>query len=676
MRNRTCSLLVASTSSSLLSTCLYSNCEYSPQRSSPVSPQHRQPVRPKSVPYVVVGYGAAGRSAVQMMRKKDRRSAIMIVDPNNIDSNEVKRLGLHVHAGSVKGLNPHANTLTLDDESQVCFDKLLLCSGYSKMKLSDRFLDVQNVKLEDISSSSGQQSLTEAVLNGKHVTLVGSSWPVIKLAISLAKAARSKNYEGSVTLIMNCNGPLAAMVPRYVSEVVKAKLKSLKIEIVPYMHVRYIGGPDTLPPWAINTNASIAVYCTRTYDSMDSTVIATDNIGMSLDLLQDGGNTSDHFLSTAGLEFGNDGGIAVNKSMMATSNIYAAGDIANIWSSIGRGNFTGLSFARGTGEVAGENMVGGNRTYDDIPVYSTIDYNNDNDNNDTDDRVPDGDNLVDMRFIGNCSSAMESHGYWWKHSPVISMKIRTSSKASLSNSKNGNTKNNDEKLTFGSRFYKNLIDGVGSDEVATRREKPKNEGDSSNGFKGKRGISSSGSEKSLHSTDIFAELSTFNRNLSFGVVFYVDENDMLVGIMLSGLSLVASKTEQQAVIRNAKNIIHSKVSAAEFREYIIDNADNLQWIDEARFYSDRLLSVKVMESRALDIMSAISNDSIESSSLITTSRPMYRNSIPSKTAFLTDKGNKSSIHVPRVPIEATNVFQAGRSSQMRSSSRNTARIQG
>lgn len=151
---------------------------------------------------------------------------------------------------------------------------------------------------------------------------------------------------------------------------------------------------------------------------------------------------------------------------------------------------------------------------------------------------------------------------------------------------------------------------------------------------------------------------------------------MLVGVMLSGLSLVASKIEQEAVITNAKNIIRSKVSAAEFREYIIDNAENLQWIDEARFYSDRLLSVKVMENRALDIMSAISPDSLESSSLIATSRPMYRNSIPSKTAFLTDQRNKSSKHVPYVPIEAANVFQAGRSSLMRSGLRNTARLQG
>ena len=606
----------------------------------------------------------------------------MVIDPANVDAKEAKRLGLRSYVGTAKELDPGTNTLTLDDESQVSFDKLLICSGYSTMELSDKFIDMHNVKLQDISKASGQEVLTQAVMNGKHVCLVGSSWPVIRSAIALAKAAKLKKYEGSVTLIMTSSGPLAAMVPRYISEVIKAKLKTLKVEVVPYMHVRYIGGPDTLPPWAASTNAAVAVYCTRTYDSMDSTVIATDNIGMSLDLLQDA-TTSDHFLSTAGLEFGVDGGLAVNKSLMATSNIYAAGDIANVWSSVGRGNFTGLSFAKGTGAVAGENMVGGNRTYDDIPVYSTLDREDNHDDNNKDADDVGNDDLIDMRFIGNCSSAMESHGYWWKQSPVISMKARPSKLNRDSSTKgSGNTVNssgeNDEtkQPSFGSRFYKNLLEGVGSDEVVSKTNKSKNKGDSSNGFKGKRGISSSGIEKSLRSSDIFAELSTFNRNLSFGVVFYVDESDALVGIMLSGLASVATETEQQEVIEKAKHIIRSKVSASEFREYIIDNAENLLWLEEARFYSDRLLSVKVMESRALDIMSAISQDSIHKSSILTASRPMYRNSIPSKTAFLMEQRNKSSTLVPRVPIEASNVFQAGRSSQMRSSRRNTARLQG
>ena len=50
---------------------------------------------------------------------------------------------------------------------------------------------------------------------GEHVTLMGSSWSIVKLALTLAMAAKSnRNLEGCVTLIMPSSGPLAALVPR------------------------------------------------------------------------------------------------------------------------------------------------------------------------------------------------------------------------------------------------------------------------------------------------------------------------------------------------------------------------------------------------------------------------------------------------------------------------------
>ena len=454
------------------------------------------------------------------------------------------------------------------------------------------------------------------------------------------------------------------------------------MELVPYMHIRYIGGPDTLPPWATKFNAAAAIYCTRTFDSMDSYVIATDKVGMSLSTLPSSA-TPDHFLHTAGLEFGVEGGLAVNQSLMATSNIFAAGDITSVWSNLGRGNFTGYNFARKTGEIAGENMVGGNRLFKEVSTYSTTDC-------DTDDAcaqaaLSDSEtkDFADLLFIGNCSSSMESHGFWWKLQSDVSSTNTNGSKPQRNASSSSTitaspTLSPDEPLhsaasaaddNFSSRvmrnFYKNIVEGVDGD-IHTKAQKHNNLG-----FKGKRGVRTA--------RDSGSGLPTMNRNLLFGLVFYVDDNDSIVGVLLSGISGISDEISRDKVVEKAKTLVSKKASFSDFREFIVNNEESLKWVDEVRFHSDRLLSIKVLESRALDIISPICNTTTDNRASLSIfgARPTYRNCMASRTAFISDSNkmqtlSRQSGSFPRVFMEP--LFQAERSSQMRSRSRNMASL--
>ena len=139
--------------------------------------------------------------------------------------------------------------------------------------------------------------------------------------------------------------------------------------LLTYRFVRYIGDESILPKWANTVNASKVIYSTAVFDNHDTCVIITDKVGVDLDSLP-GINMNDDFISRSGLELDlMHGGIVVNKSFMATSNIWVAGEIASIHTIIGRGTFPGECFAKESGKMAAINMSNGNELFLDVPIY-------------------------------------------------------------------------------------------------------------------------------------------------------------------------------------------------------------------------------------------------------------------------------------------------------------------
>jgi Pyridine nucleotide-disulphide oxidoreductase len=277
---------------------------------------------------LIMGYGNAAKAALEQIRRRSTASNVVVVDPN--PRHEHFPTNVSYIRDTVKEISSKKRHVVLSNGQTIAFKKLLVSTGTPKINLTSRFVDLNSVVIEDVSRQDSRRNLLSLVASGHHVTLIGSSWEVVKFAITLAKAAKRNSYVGSVSLIMPSSGPLAAIFPRYVSEFMKAKCRALNIEVIPYMHIRYIGGKNTLPSWAVNSQASIAVYCTRTFDSLDTSVVTTDAIGMSFDSPVDS-ESMDHFLSSSDLELDSNGGLVVNQSLMATGSIFVAGKLASVW---------------------------------------------------------------------------------------------------------------------------------------------------------------------------------------------------------------------------------------------------------------------------------------------------------------------------------------------------------
>ena len=170
-------------------------------------------------------------------------------------------------------------------------------------------------------------------------------------------------------------------------------------------------------------------------------------------------NCSGHFAARAGLEVGVNGGFLVNRCMLASDGVYLSGEVANVRMTVGRGVYTGVDHAYHTGVVAGRNMSGVFDVYDHIPIYEATAEESD----------------ILLTFVGHCSSAFETHGFWWKlgsssslsstkpTSPSSSSKSDTSTSTSTSTSSSSSkidpirSSTTPRQQTLGQKIQKNQI---------------------------------------------------------------------------------------------------------------------------------------------------------------------------------------------------------------------------
>ena len=117
----------------------------------------------------------------------------------------------------------------------------------------------------------------------------------------------------------------------------------------------------------------------------------------------------------------------MNRCMLASDGVYFSGEVANVRTILGRGVFTGVDHAHHTGLVAGRNMAGIFDVYDHIPVYEASAEESD----------------IHLTFVGHCSSAFETHGFWWKLGGTSSQSISASAYSAGPTSKPSNDVNND-----------------------------------------------------------------------------------------------------------------------------------------------------------------------------------------------------------------------------------------
>ena len=263
--------------------------------------------------------------------------------------------------------------------------------------------------------------------------------------------------------------------------------------------------------------------------------------------------------------------------MLASDGVYLSGEVANVRTVLGRGVFTGVDHAHHTGLVAGRNMAGVFDVYDHIPVYEASAEESD----------------IHLTFVGHCSSAFETHGFWWKLGGASSQSISpatpssstspgsklssdsdndsNSSSSSGSSSKGKKDSNatvyksesvetegwNVPQQSFGQRMqqeffglfgYRPPKEGTGTKTVSLAP-------------KGKLNVRKIEEDNKIRSK--------LQPPLGLGVLFYVD-NEIIVGVLISGSPLAQQREE---IAKNHSSEAKNGVS----------KADNLIVVDDLSF---------------------------------------------------------------------------------------------
>ena len=317
-----------------------------------------------------------------------READVLVIDPHDAAAVPLPAASSSSMSKRVMYMKNHVTNmdlakqqLSLSDGTLIKYHACLVATGLSEIDMSfgTKVVDHDAVgDVYDASAPTTRATLADAVENGQHVTLVGGDgWESVCTASWLAEIAAKRGWKGCVSLVTPLSGVLATSTPHYVANAIGKRLRAKGIEIVAYSQVRYIGGKGTFAvPSGMVSDPALGVYISRVHDSLYTNILFTDKIGMfprAAPPLHGGAplNCTNHFAAVAGLEPASSGGFLVNHAMLASKNVYVAGELANVPTAMfGRSLFSGVDHAHHTGDTPSGYDRGLSDTH---PHISTID---------------------------------------------------------------------------------------------------------------------------------------------------------------------------------------------------------------------------------------------------------------------------------------------------------------
>ncbi|CAM9394642.1 unnamed protein product, partial [Choristocarpus tenellus] len=249
-------------------------------------------------PYVILGYGVAGRAALSSLLEHDPTARVLVVDGNHdIDevvtpsiqtvSNEIDhggKLFARLAGGEngkvrdkdyqrsnidflrgvrVRGLDADRGVVCLgpdrteDTEKSVVvgFDRCLLALGCSQRKAPPRYIDpsAKGFVVPVSSDKEMRERLRGEVKAGKGVTVIGSAWEALELVCWLREEtqARDAGFGSSLdpggTAVGSCHmvfpdfSPLDHLLPRYLLRAVLKRINSRGVNTLGHSSVRWVG---------------------------------------------------------------------------------------------------------------------------------------------------------------------------------------------------------------------------------------------------------------------------------------------------------------------------------------------------------------------------------------------------------------------------------------------------
>lgn len=322
---------------------------------------------------VIIGAGAAGMKAAQTLREEGYRGSLALIgsepeapyerpplskgylmgeqerdsvffeapawfDEHNVDL-RTARTATAIDAG--------ARTVTLDDGSQLGYDRLLLATGSRARTLRIEGADLPGVlTLRTLADADRLRSLLP---QAKSVAIIGGGW------IGLEVASAARNADVAVTVLESAELPLLGVLGPRVAGIFADLHRRHGVDLRCGVHVRRLLG---------SSDGVTGV------DLGDGTVVAADLV-----LIGVGATPNTELAEAAGLAVGD--GVEVDGQLRTSdAAIWAAGDVASILHpQIGRRiRVEHIENALAQGPAAARAMLGGQDPYSELPFFYTDQY--------------------------------------------------------------------------------------------------------------------------------------------------------------------------------------------------------------------------------------------------------------------------------------------------------------
>lgn len=330
--------------------------------------------------FIVIGSGSAGRSATQTLKERCPRANIAVIDPLRIVSTN----GVDHYKETVKAFDPNSKTVQLlsDPSIQLKYKYgVLLATGSRgappplelfEQSCLKRVVELRatelpgNEKRPVLAPEHVRRIIVDSSLKGAKIAILGSGWEALDLVCVAERESRKKP-----TMVFGSPAPLWNVLPQYLSSEIKKRLLKRGVDIQDRSIVRYVAD------YHLPKTKKLELHTAKTFDLLDTKRTLLDLLVMSPDAFGTRGtaalptkDTPERMLETSDgrpwyktwsqlaktdpLEpscivcFEDDGRVVVNSELCAATKVFAAGSVAKYPNS-----------STGNASIAGEGIVDG-----------------------------------------------------------------------------------------------------------------------------------------------------------------------------------------------------------------------------------------------------------------------------------------------------------------------------
>ncbi|KAL3936077.1 MAG: hypothetical protein SGBAC_008531 [Bacillariaceae sp.] len=345
-----------------------------------------KPTRTITYDFVIVGSGCAGQSAFKTLKDKCPSARIAVIDPVRLATGKEGR-NVDQYKDTATGFNPKLKTVQLMDDTSTQLKYkygILLATGSRgappplelfQLSALPRVFELRTTELPRnsmrrpvLAPEHVRRAILGSASKGAKVAILGSGWDALDLACVISKQGRKKP-----AMVFGSQGPAWNILPQYLSSELRKRLVKKGVDIQDRSIVRYIADIDYL-----NTK-KIEMHTAKSYDLLDTrrtvldmVVLAPDSFGnkgtaalptrqIPEKMVESGDGrpwykTWAQLAKTDDLEpsmiacFEGDGRVVVNSELCAASKVYAAGSVSKYPNS-----------ATGSSAIAGEGILDGTK---------------------------------------------------------------------------------------------------------------------------------------------------------------------------------------------------------------------------------------------------------------------------------------------------------------------------